>query len=419
MLTFKQFLKEESAPKKNLHLEHIEDEIFNFGTYGAREAINFLQSLRDMLSGESASRVKVTVKFDGAPALFVGTDPSDGKFFVGTKGVFNKDAKLVKSMDDIEKLGYKGGLANKLKIAFEELQTLGIDGVLQGDMMFTKEDLSSVKVDGKQYTIFQPNTIVYAVPTGSALDDKIKTAQIGIVFHTTYTGDSLESMGATFGADVSNLKKTPRVWYSDVNYEDYSGSVSMTKSETNEITKALSEAGKSFRKVVSGDLDAFLKHQNSLPSSVIGASIKTYNNSKIRVGEKVINTRSHARAYPDYIEKYYETKILPKVKSDAGKDKKNKEKEDFVKKVKGWMSVVEASLELHNHLVDAKMMIINKLDKGFKKFPNTFVRTDSGYKVVNDEGYVAIDTIKGDAVKLVDRLEFSYNNFNGIKNWVK
>ena len=413
------FIEESSAPKKNLHLEHIEDEIYNFGTYGAREAINFLQSLRDMLSGESASQVKVTVKFDGAPALFVGTDPSDGKFFVGTKGVFNKDAKLVKSVNDIAKLGYKGGLADKLKTAFEELQTLGIMGVLQGDMMFTKEDLSTVKVDGKQYTIFQPNTIVYAVPVGSALDDKIKTAEIGIVFHTTYTGDSLEDMGATFGADVSNLKKTPRVWYSDVDYEDYSGSVSMTKSETADITKVLSAAGKSFRKVVTGDLDAFLEHQNGLPSSVVGASIKTYNNSKIRAGEKVTNTRTHAMVYPKYVKEYYETKILPKVKSESGKKKKNKEKDEFIKKVNGWMPVIKASLELHNHLIDAKMMIINKLDKGVKKFPSTFVRTDSGYKVVNDEGYVAIDTIKGDAVKLVDRLEFSYNNFNGIKNWDK
>ena len=137
MRSFKQYIIEEATPKKNLHLEHIEDEIFNFGTYGAREAIKFLQSLRDMLSGESDSQVKVTVKFDGAPAIFVGTDPSDGKFFVGTKGVFNKDAKLVKSVNDIEKLGYKGGLANKLKIAFEELQTLGIIGVLQGDMMLS------------------------------------------------------------------------------------------------------------------------------------------------------------------------------------------------------------------------------------------------------------------------------------------
>ena len=65
------------------------------------------------------------------------------------------------------------------------------------------------------------------------------------------------------------------------------------------------------------------------------------------------------------------------------------------------------------------MMIVDKLNNGAKKFPSTFVRTNSGYKVVNDEGYVAIDKMSGGAVKLVDRLEFSYNNFNAVKTWDK
>ena len=145
MLSFKEFLIE-SAPIKNLHLEHIEDEIFNLGVRGARESINFLRSLRDMLSGDSQSSVKVTVKFDGAPAVFVGIDPSDGKFFVGTKGVFNKDPKIVKKESDIENLGYKGGLAEKLKVAFKELKSLGITGVLQGDIMFTKGDFEEKEI---------------------------------------------------------------------------------------------------------------------------------------------------------------------------------------------------------------------------------------------------------------------------------
>ena len=83
------------------------------------------------------------------------------------------------------------------------------------------------------------------------------------------------------------------------------------------------------------------------------------------------------------------------------------------------LQVIKNCLILHNHLVDAKMMIVDKLNNGAKKFPSTFVRTNSGYKVVNDEGYVAIDKMSVGAVKLVDRLEFSYNNFNGIKNWDK
>ena len=418
MISFKQFL-EESAPVKNLHLEHIEDEIFNLGCWGARESINFLRSLRDMLSGNSGNSVKVTVKFDGAPAIFVGTDPSDGQFFVGTKGVFNKNPKLVKQESDITELGYKGGLAEKLRIALKEMKSLGIKGVLQGDIMFTQSDFEEVEVEGQKFTTFQPNTIVYAVPVGSELDKKIKGAEIGVVFHTTYVGNSLEDMGASFGADVSNLNNTKNVWYSGVDYEDYSGSVTMTKSETSKITKYLSDAGKTFRKIDRKSIDSFLSSQNSLPSSIIGAGIKTYNNSKIRKGEKVDNPVRHASGYIDYIKEYFDTKVFPKVKSEKGKRVKTEQMNSIISDTKKNLQVIKNCLILHNHLVDAKMMIVDKLNNGAKKFPSTFVRTNSGYKVVNDEGYVAIDKMSGGAVKLVDRLEFSYNNFNGIKNWDK
>ena len=154
---------------KNLHLEHIEDEILNFGISGGRSAINFLRSLRDMLAGSASSSVDVTVKWDGAPAIFCGTDPEDGRFFVGTKGVFSKSPKVVKDLSDIEKLGYGGGLAEKLRVALIELSRLGIDGVLQGDMMYSRSDIENATIDGVDYITFQPNTIVYAVPTGSEL----------------------------------------------------------------------------------------------------------------------------------------------------------------------------------------------------------------------------------------------------------
>ena len=253
MLTFRQFIQEqEDKPmpaKKNLHLEHIEDEIFNFGAYGARESITFLQSLRDMLSGSAPNKkVEVTTKFDGAPAIFVGIDPYDGQFFVGTKGVFNVNAKLVKSIGDISKHGYKGALANKLQVSFEELQKLGIKNVIQGDLLYTVDDLKPEVVDGVRYTTFQPNTIVYAIEEGSKLDKKIKNSKLGIVFHTTYSGKTLPEMSASFGADVSGLKETQSDWFSDVDYKDYSGAVSMTAKETEKITKLLSETGKTFKK---------------------------------------------------------------------------------------------------------------------------------------------------------------------------
>ena len=162
-----------------------------------------------------------------------------------------------------------------------------------------------------------------------------------------------------------------------------------------------------------------LENQSSLPSSLTGASFKTYLNSLVRQGKSVTETNYHASKYVSYLNNYFETKILPKVKSDAGKLKKTQAKDDIIKNIQKNRKTLEAVMEMYINISIAKQMIIDKLNTGVKRFPSTFVRTDSGYKVVNDEGYVAIDTIKGNAVKLVDRLEFSYNNFNGIKNWDK
>ena len=77
--------------------------MFIYGVDGVRSGINFIRSIRDMMSGETNKKVDLHVKWDGAPAIFAGTDPEDGKFFVGTKGVFSKTAKLIKSPSDISK----------------------------------------------------------------------------------------------------------------------------------------------------------------------------------------------------------------------------------------------------------------------------------------------------------------------------
>ena len=240
MFSFAGFLTEE----KNLHLEHLEDEVLNNGVVGTRSAINYLQSLRDMLAGSSKSSVNVTVKWDGAPAIFAGINPENGQFFVGTKGVFNKNAKINYSHDDIDRNHPSSGLNQKLKVALTELSKLGIKDVLQGDMMFTQEDLENKTIDGKQYVTFQPNTIVYAVPMESA--QRILSSKMGIVFHTTYSGKTMEDMSASFSVNLRGLAKTSDVWYSDAEYRDTSGSINFNKTETTAITKVLSQAGKTF-----------------------------------------------------------------------------------------------------------------------------------------------------------------------------
>jgi len=402
--SFAGFLTEE----KNLHLEHLEDEVLNNGVVGTRSAINYLQSLRDMLAGSSKSSVNVTVKWDGAPAIFAGINPENGQFFVGTKGVFNKNAKINYSYDDIDRNHPSSGLNQKLKVALTELSKLGIKDVLQGDMMFTQEDLENKTIDGKQYVTFQPNTIVYAVPMESA--QRILSSKMGIVFHTTYSGKTMEDMSASFSVNLRGLAKTSDVWYSDAEYRDTSGSINFNKNETDAITKVLSQAGKTFHTLKSEFLSMISQDDE------IKTMIKTYNNTKVRTGQKITNTRMHTKGLIEYVYDKLK-KEVDKVKRPQNKRIKQQNMDRLMKELRSNSSQLVKIFDMQNLLMDAKEMVIRKLEKS-KGLMDLFIRTENGYKVTQPEGFVAIDKL-GKAVKLVDRLEFSRANFNAAKNWTK
>ena len=407
MLKFKEYLIE-AKEGKNLHLEHLEDEVLNNGINGTRGAINFLQSLRDMLAGSSKKSVNVTVKWDGAPAIFAGINPENDKFFVGTKGVFNKTPKVNYTDVDIDANHSSGGLNEKLKVALKYLPKLGITDVLQGDMLFTQDDLSTETIDGIPYTTFTPNTITYAVPKKSA--SKIEKSKMGIVWHTTYSGDTLQSMRASFGASVKGLTKTNDVWFTDADYKDTSGTINFNKAETTSITSVLSQAGKTFHKFNS----QFTKQLMSRQDVVL--LIKTFNNTKVREGQKISNTSKHSQDLIKYVDVKMQ-KNIDSVKTQKTKDAKQKVKDDligFLSSNKGNLKII---FDMQNLLTDAKNMIIRKLEKA-KGVMDTFIRTDNGYRVTPAEGFVAIDQM-GNAVKLVDRLEFSQANFTAAKNWTK
>ena len=413
MLNFKQL--DEDKGGKNLHLEHLEDEILNHGVEGGRAAINFLRSLRDMLAGNARSSINMTVKWDGAPAIFAGIDPEDNKFFVAKKSVFNVNPKLYKTTKEIDD-DLSGALNSKFKVALEEFSKLGIKGVLQGDLMFT-DDVETETIEGTKYYTFQPNTIVYAVPIDSVLGKAINKSNVGIVWHTTYTGNALQDMKASFGADISSLRKVSSVWMDDATYKDASGSATMTANETATVTKALSNTGSTFKRINAGMLKKFLNLQNSMTGALAGASLKTYNNSKVRAGETIKNPKAHAQGYSKWVEMSIQ-KQIDKAKSVKGKDKYSQIQKEYVREVNKHTNNLVQVITFQNYLVDAKMQIVKKLNS-VKGLTDTFVKTANGFKVTNPEGYVAIDRVSGGAVKLVDRMEFSFNNFTAIKAWDK
>ena len=407
-------LKSYLAEEKNVHMEHMEDIILNGGVDGTRQVINYLRSLRDMLAGKSKSKVNVTVKWDGAPAIFAGTDPSDGKFFVAKKGIFNKNPKVYKTNKDIDNDVAKGDLNIKLKLALKNLPALGIKGVVQGDFLYSKKDIRKVVIDGEPHITFHPNTIVYAIPAKSKLARQILSTEIGVVWHTTYRGKSFESMSASFGEEIaSKLRKSRQVWSVDAVYKDVSGSATMTDSETNEVTNILSKAGKLFTTIDKETFDGITDNPELL------LRVKTFVNVKVRAGERIKNPSKFVTELMDYIFDYYQGQIdkLKTEKGKAGKEEKRKEIMAYFSNID--KSQIVSLFNLYNLIVDAKLLIIRKLDK--TKTIGTFLKTADGYKVTEQEGFVAIDKVGKNAVKLVDRLQFSKANFSPeiIKGWQK
>ena len=405
MFAFASFLTEQ----KNLHMEHLEDEVLNHGVEGTRGAINFLQGLRDMLAGNADASVNVTVKWDGAPAVFAGYNPENDRFFGGTKGVFAKNAKINYNEAYIS-TNHSGGLASKLKVAFNELSKVNIKGVLQGDMMYTADDLQTETIDNESYITFQPNTIVYAVPVKSRLAAKILSSNMGIVWHTTYSGDTMEDMTASFGVSSGAFRDSSTVWQADASFEDQSGSATMTKKETGNVTAILKKAGSLFQKLDSNVLGMIA---NDAQTSEL---VKAYTNKMVRAGEPIKDVKRHTAGLIAF--------VYDKLKADIDKVKREetkKNKKDVMDRYVGFLrknsSQIVKIFAMQNLLIEAKLIIIRQLEK--VKGMKTLMRTSTGYRVTAPEGFVAIDTLKGGAVKLVDRMEFSMQNFNAAKNWDK
>lgn len=407
MLKLKDFLKED----KNTHMEHLEDLVFNEGVAGTRKAINFLRDLRDMLAGNSTSKVTTTVKWDGAPAIFAGIDPRDGKFFVAKKGIFNKEPKVYKTSAEID-AELSGDLADKFKIALSEFSKLGIkSGVYQGDLMFTDDKKIEI-IDDEKYVTFHPNTIVYAIPYSSELGAKIRSAKIGIVWHTTYEGKSFETMSASFGKGiVEKFKDVPSIWMDDANYKDYSGTATFTKAETASVTKMLADVGSMFQAMNPLTLNAISRDEDLL------MQVKTYNNSKIRANTPITDVNAHVTGLFNYIHDKFQKEIESK-KTQKGKDVQEEKR----KKILAFFAnhdkrEIVKIFEIAEKLTAIKEMIINKMNEA--GHISTFIKTASGFKVTGVEGFVAIDHLSGGAVKIVNRMEFSKANFSSdvIKGW--
>jgi len=395
---------------KNKHLEHLEDDILNNGSEGGKTSIAFLRSLGSMLSQGDKNNVKVTTKWDGAPAVICGTRPETGSFFVGNKSVFNIEfAKVCVDSQDVDDYYPESGLNPILKSCLKNLSKLDIKGVIQGDLLYTEKTKTITNVGGKRCITFTPNTITYAIPLDTDLGKRVNESNLGIVFHTTYTGDSLIKMSAGFGVDVSPYQGHKEVTVFSSDFTDTSGSANFTTAELTKFKSTVNQAEGSLRQA-----SKFLDVMKGSDRYAFNVIFKQFFNTYIRSG----NTIPSANKVVTDFAKYYSSLIdkeIDKKKTDKAKEKWEKMKNDGMKFIAANQRSIYMTAASYKNLTAAKLMIIRKLES--VKGIGTFLKDGTGYKVTAPEGFVAIKS--GSAMKLVDRIEFSAANFTVDKNWDK
>tara|TARA_Y100000294_G_scaffold20741_1_gene17613 strand:- start:3364 stop:4587 length:1224 start_codon:yes stop_codon:yes gene_type:complete len=406
MQSFKQYLNE----SRNTHLEHLEDEIVNNGYDGGVNAVNFLSSIRDMMLGSSRSKLNVSVKWDGAPAVFCGINPENGKFFVGSKSIFNVTPKINYTNSDISR-NHSGGLVDRLKVCLKYLPRLGIRGVVQGDLLFVPGDIKGVTIHGEKAIAFKPNTITYAVPEGTPLASRILRAKLGIIFHTSYSGRTMDKLKASFGVNVRSFNNSSAVFFSDASYKDTSGVATFTSSESDSYDAQLRMAMGSIKKGKS--VLELMKRQKNLLS--VGARLKIFFNDYVKRGKSVPSAKG---AYNDF-RKYYASALDDEVdarKTDKAKSKYATIRNEGLRFIDRYATELYFAIASYMTLQKVKSFLVQKMNQ--IKSIGTFIQTDKGFRVTNPEGYVAVDR-SGSAVKLVDRLEFSTANFTIAKSWIR
>jgi len=393
--------------KQLKHLEHLEDEMLNYGVDGCKAAVSFLKELRKMLGNQESSGFMQT-KWDGAPSIICGTNPMNGLFFVGTKSVFAKtNPKLCYTHEDVDAF-YEGDLAVKLKTSLDYFSGLGIDGVVQGDLLYTQADLKKETINGETLYTFRPNTITYAIPTNHPIGVAAKQAKIGVVFHTHYTGSYVPEMQAAAGAKVDGNSDVLVVKNDTPMHR-----VGFSRAEMQKFDNYISKIERMCQ--ICGDfLDELVDMSGSTGDAKfhISTYLKQFFNSEIKNARSIGNVDE---AMYDMLNFYGEKmeKELAKIKTVANLTKKRNLVYGSQNYVVDNVYKFKSMLALYKELQAVKQMVIDKLDH-LEEF-RTFVQTDKGYKVTTPEGYVLHKD--GSMIKFVNRLEFAYNNFTLQKQW--
>ena len=394
---------------KRTHLEHIEDVILYDGFDGGKRVVDYFRGLLITLQGTSSEAVSVSVKWDGAPAVVCGKHPQTGRFFVATKSAFNTNEKVNYTKSDIAKNHGTEELGQKLLKCLVHLKKLNIEGVVQGDLLFTDNDITRKNINNAPHITFTPNTITYAVPEDSDLGKQVDRAKLGIIFHTTYNGDTLADMKASAGADVESFGSSPDVFFDNATYKDVSGSAKFTADETKTFMNGI-EKLETLLQNVPRDLSSQLGNNKDFVPF-----FQMYINAMVKQGQLPSNVNQFLKGFQQYYVDKMQQQIsgLKAQKALDLRQDKMKQMPQFLSRAK---RPLQAMLTFYKAVQKLKGFVLKKMNQAMAI--GSFQQTDNGLEVTDPEGFVAVDKT-GNAVKLVDRLGFSRRNLTAVSKFQK
>ena len=356
-----------------------------------------------MLTGKKTD-LSITTKWDGAPAVVCGTEPVTGRFFVGTKSVFNKvNPKICFDDTDVDRF-YKGELANKLKDCLQYLPQLNISGIVQGDLLYTQGDKISGIVGGNRVICFTPNTITYAVDSASRKGSAIRLSKMGIVFHTVYKGDTLQTAQVVPQKQAPKYPSTKDVFVASANFIDATGASLFDQGDVYTFNSTINKANGSLKQC-SKFLDIIQNQGQS--TFMMHLLLKKFFNQRIRAGRGIINT---SKVVSEFAVFYRETLEAEKAKKKTAAAQKKYDR----MQIDGLLFIAQYQRELY-HLISAyisirtaKRMVIKQLNKvgSIKTFIGRIPTSPEGYVVHNDKSMM----------KFVDD-EFRLANITVDKAW--
>jgi len=401
-MRFKTYLHEQQLQEKKItHLDHLEDLVFLQGTKGAKKTIDFVKTIYNDV--KQHKDLYVQQKVDGAPSVIAGTNPENGKFFVATKSLFNKTPKINYTDADVDaNHGHAPGLAKKLKLGLKYFpRTIPKGQVLQGDFMFDADDLEDTTIDGIKGVGFHPNTIYFFVPKDTPLYKKIKTSKVGIIWHTVYSGSTIDSLSASFNISDKHIKKDKDVYVRTPMIQiDQAG---WTNAEDAKMQKSIQGMETAYAGLNKKYIDEINKDEK------LKGIILVYMNDKVKNNKKM--TKNEIKGLFDFIEGKYEG-YINKYKSDKGRAKKTLELEELKASLTKNAGTLYKLFDWVYYVADIKDVLVQKMNK--LTFPESpYMKTDKGFEVTDPEGFVVSNG--KDNVKFINRAIFSFNNFQNMK----